>query len=224
MNHLLRSALSDSLTSHGVPVVEIEDGTFSAYDGELVLAGSVYEHSSGPKGVLLIVEVRAASPRLGDNVIVTSFGGHGEDLQQAFAQGYVRFLSSTFHVLLEALTSHSCDSPQAEIEVWRGEDCDWRAYIGPVIAHHSGEDTLSADYSAFHTQLRSLAESSLGAGTHWFSLFLGAFSSQVQTAEVLLDNQPWDAAQALLASHEWQATEQFQSLRNFSILVPADGV
>lgn len=128
-------------------------------------------------------------------------------------------LLGTFHVLIEGLTSHSCQEEQAEIEHWTGTNSAWTVYSGPLLTNHSGDSTLCAAYPAFIAQLTSLFKAKVPSGPHWVRVFLGAYDDKVQATEVLLDNETWEQGQSLLAAQEWPCTG-VPTVRHFILALP----
>ncbi|MCY1406452.1 hypothetical protein D3C76_421690 [compost metagenome] len=215
----ITSQLKAALEAHSLGVAE-HNGALSVEEGRLELEANVFDHAATSTSSTVVLEVQARSDQLAGQPIVECFAGVGESRDQAIADAFGKMLLGTFHVLIEGLTSHSCPEELAEIEHWQNDDSDWTVFSGPLLTMHSGDSTLNSTYPAFISQLTSLFVATVPPGPHWVRVFLCAYDDQVQAVEVLLDNEPWEQGQSLLAAQSWSCTPDYQSIRHFILALP----
>lgn len=212
--------LQEALVSHGLSAVQYAD-FISVEGGRLELKAEVFERETSSAGTATVVlEIRAHSALLGGSPIIECFAGMGDSKDQAISNAFAKMLLGVFHVLIEALTSHSCED-QVEIENWKRRDAAWKIFSGPLLTQYSDNSTLSDSYPEIISKLESLFAETATPGPHWIRVFVGAYHGRIQAIEVLLDNEDWEQAQPILASQGWACTEDYQSLRHFVLALPA---
>lgn len=220
LNKDILTQLQEALVSHGLPAVKYAD-FISVEGGRLELEAEVFEReilSAGKASIVL--EVRAYSAPLGGRPIIECFAGVGDSKDQAVSNAFAKMLLGVFHVLIEALTSHSCED-QVEVESWKRQDAAWKIFSGPLLTQYSDNSTLSDSYPEVISKLDALFVEMATPGPHWIRVFVGAYHGQIQAIEVLLDNEDWGQAQSILVSQDWACTEDYQSLRHFVLALPA---
>ena len=205
--------------AHGVACVRESAEVVSVDGGRLAIRAEFFVPEGAAAGVHALA-IQAYSQTLGDGAIVEMFTGVGDEVAAARSDAFSSFLLGVFHPLLEALTSHACDAPQADIEQWGGRQATWKVFSGPLISRSADASALKEDYPGFLDALRNLASTTLASGPHWVRVFVGGFHEKLAAAEVLLDNEPWEAGQALLATHPWRWGMEYRSLRHFMIAMP----
>jgi hypothetical protein len=213
------SMLHDALGHHGLESVK-QSNRISIEGGRLEFIADTFKHETSDDSVTLSLEVTASSPLLEGRSIVETFASNAATEDRALADTFYKFLLGSFHVLIEALTSHQCDEVQAELEHWTNRETTWDAYSGPLLTQSPSASTLAPAYPEFMAELTTLFLSQASRGPHWIRVFLASYHGRVQATEVLLDNEPWEEAHALLASRDWQCTEDYQSLRHFLLVLP----
>ncbi len=216
---MITAHLKTVLESHGLSVTERGD-ILSVDDGRLELRAEIFDREDHAGSHTVVLELQASSDLLGGRPIVECFAGVGSSRDKAVSDAFGKMLLGSFHVIIEALTSHACDEEQAEIEHWTRSDGSWQVFSGPLLSQHSGASTLSSSYPSFISQLNSLLIKTILPGPHWIRVFLGSYHDQVQVGEVLLDNEPWEAGQSLLLSQSWSCTNEYQSIRHFVLALP----
>ncbi|SEL80048.1 hypothetical protein SAMN05428989_2546 [Pseudoxanthomonas sp. GM95] len=213
-----QSLLQRALAAHGITASAVE-GVFHLQDG-LRLTPLVHEMPSRTEDFVVSLEVLAESPLLQGTVISERFAGLAADKAAAVAQAFEKFLLGVFHVMLEALSSHVCEAPQAEIERWQGVDGRWRVYSGPLLTQHSSNSVLSGSYGEALKLVQREFERGQRHGPHWVRVFIAAYHGQIQAAEVLLDNQNWTEGLGALDQISWHASEEYQAIRHFLVALP----
>lgn len=218
------------------PLDEVHELTLShrlaveRFDDHLLVGGTLRlyawdetgENGDGSSRVSLYVG--AQSPLLGERTLVEPFTSDGETAQAAMGQNLIKFCVGSFHVLVETLGQQHCCEDQVEIEHWRGQDRGWEVHTGGAIGLSYGDgntDTMLAAFPGLFARLRKLAEAQLAPGPHWLRIFIGLDNVSVVGAEVMLDNEPWKAAQRLLEEYPWPPGSGIRTLRQFSVLLPA---
>ena len=217
----VRSLLEQALEAHGVAAVHA-GGSFRLEHG-LVLTPLLHEIRAEPEPYVVSLEVLVDSPLLSGRTISEQFAGSGESRDQAVFDAFSKFLLGTFHVLLEALGGHVCDEPQAEIERWEGPSGSWNVYSGPVLAQYSTESVLFPVYTSGLSLLQQAFSGAQPGEPHWLRVFLASYHGQIQTAEVLLDNEPWPAGLDALDQLQWAVSDEYQALRHFAVALQANG-
>jgi hypothetical protein len=208
-----------SLEAHGLAsaidgnVVRLADGSDLSFEPR-VFDGPPNEHAK-----ITQLDMVVRSRRIPRRYIVESMAGLGEDQAEAEREAFGKFLTGPFHVLLTALADHTCDSNPAEWLTWKNGSASWRICDGPLVFNNTA-DTQTA-YPDFIPQLEKLFLASATREVHWVRVFLGSFNGKQTGGEVLLDNQPWPDAVALLNSQQWEFPQEYRSLRHFFVALPA---
>lgn len=214
VSDLVRSAVE----AHGLTARQ-EENVVHVDGGRLALEGYVFDKSKAA-GSTALLELVASAPLLGDHRIIECFAGVGASYEHAKQDAFKKMLMGTLHVLIEALTEHACDDEQVDVEQWRGDAASWKVFLGPLLTQQSSASTLTGPYSALLPELQDLFLRTAPPGPHWVRIFVGAYGGKVQASEVLLDNEPWDAALSLLEAQPWQCHDEYQSIRHFMLMIP----
>lgn len=208
-----------AVQAHGLACVSHGD-YFEVDAGNLWIRPDVYVKEENAAHVRVVLEVTAVSHLIGDEPIREAFAGSGVSIEAATTQAFGKFLLGSFHVLIEGLTSHRCESAQAEIEQWGSDDGGWTVYSGPLLTQHSSGSLIGPDFAAFFSQLQVLFESEVLPGPHWVRVFLGVMDGEIAGGEVLLDNRTWEPAQRMLFEFPWRCSQEYQTLRHFMLALP----
>ena len=221
MSEVLLDFLQASLAAHGLGC-QRAGGTIRAQDG-LTLEPRVFPREAVQGTAQTQVDFVIESPRLQGVPILDSFAGVGDTAENAEKNAAGKFLQGSFHVIVEALTTHSCDSEQVEWEEWSGTGHGWRVCSGPLLLIASREGARISGFEEFFPQLNTLFSQSMAAGPHWMRVFLGTLGGKHTGSEVLVDGEIWAAGQALLDAHAWVYPEGYASFRHLLIALPGDG-
>ncbi len=206
-----------AFTSHGLAAREVGQSIVVA-DSGLRVESLVTNQPSPAGGHMVCVEVATYSRRLGATPIVEGFAGFGSTQREAVGMAFGKFLLGTFHILIESLSDHVCEEQQASLLDWQGAPAHWRVYCGPVLSQSEPEGSAIAEQCArFLEALEPLFLKTAGAGSHWLRVFVGAFKGQVQTLEVLLDNERWVDAETFGRSWKWVTPRTYASARVFAV-------
>jgi hypothetical protein len=177
--------------------------------------------SPTPDDYIVAFELRAESARANGKFISSWVAGLGKTRPQALRQAFAKTIVSTFHVLLDALSDHTCAACQTDVEHWTGREAAWTVHAGALLTQHSGTSVFTDTYvMQAWPALRQLFEQTQTEGVHWISVFISGFQNALQEIDVLLDNEPWPEANALLACQPWQPVEAFGSARHFALAMP----
>jgi len=213
--------LNHALNAHGIPSV-IKDGATRIIAAPLLLEPQVFDvptqTPAAALGALVQLDVRAESPHTAPRFILESFAGVGDSPAAALQDAIQKFLSGTFHVVVTALAGHHCESEQTEWLDWPGAGAGWRVCAGGFMVH--GDATTDSSYPEFFHELETLFRARASAGPHWVRVFVASLNGTLTAAEVMLDNEPWKAAEALVRKWNWQPPSGYRSLRHFFIALP----
>jgi hypothetical protein len=166
------------------------------------------------------VDFAVASPRLNGVPFLDSFAGFGSTSEEAEKDAFAKFLTGSFHVIVESLTTHTCDEKQVEWVTWSGSGARWRTCEGPLITNSTHADAKVRGYSEFFPRLVRALESNLPSGPHWVRVFVAGLQGRIVGSEVLVDGEPWAPGEAMLAAHPWVLPESYSSLRQLNIALP----
>lgn len=124
--------VSDALLQHGIEVGRT--GDILLLPGDLGLRAFVHDLPSTNEGTHLVAfELVAASPLTANRPIYSSMFGHGDSREKAVANSFVKTMIGPLHVMLESLSNHVCDPPQALLEAWASATAAWNVFEGQMI-------------------------------------------------------------------------------------------
>ena len=213
--------LEHAVASRGLPVTRHPHHLSVDGDRLLLKAGAMPQPS--PQGrTIVTIQLQAHAAELRGRPIVETFAGAGNSHEEATADAFAKLETGTLHPLLEALTSHRCNEGQAALARWARTDATWQVHSGPTLAQHHEGLTLSDAYPSFLAGLSRRFLETVGPGPHWIRVFVACYNGQLQSSDVLLDNEPWPEGQRLLRAQPWATTQSFQSIRQFLLAMPAD--
>ena len=207
-----------TLEAHGIAsaidgdIVRLTDGS------DLCFEPRVFDGPPNERAKIIQLDIVVHSPRIPHRYIVESMAGIGADQAEAEREAFGKFLMGSFHVLLTALADHTCDSNPAEWLAWKNGSVSWRICDGPLLFHNTAATKTA--YPEFIQQLKNLFLASVSRDVHWVRVFLGSFHGKQTGGEVLLDNEPWPEAVALLNSQPWDFPQEYRSMRHFFIALP----
>lgn len=217
MKSLASNLVLKAVHQHGL-TGSIEDDRIIVDSGALILEAEVFEKNK--EAVLIVFEVYATSPQLNGQYIVESFAGWGKDTEAAINDAFMKFLVGSFHVLIESLVHHKCNSEQVDVKQWVNKNKTWEMYIGPTVISHSDESLLSNTYDSFANELKVLFAKKNLAEPAWIRVFVASFKGELAAVEVLLNNETWHEAQDLLRTQPWQHSQNYESVRQFMVALP----
>ena len=214
--------LERAVGAYGLPVTRHPHHI--AVDGDRLLLKAAAMPQPAPHGrTVMTLQVQAHAVELRGRPIVETFAGAGNDQDGAVADAFGKLEAGTLHTLLEVLTGHRCAQGQADIARWARKDAAWQVHSGPSLAQHLEGLSLSDAYPAFLAALSRRFLEVAPPGPHWIRVFVACYNGQLQSADVLLDNDPWPDGQRLLRAQPWATTQSFQSIRQFLLAMPAQG-
>jgi hypothetical protein len=212
--------LEQAVAARGLPVTRHPHHLSVDHDRLLLKAGAMLQPS--PEGrAVYTVQLQAHATELRGRPVVETFAGAGDSRDQAVNDAFNKLTNGSLHVLLEALSSHRCAEGQAAIARWARNDAAWEVHGGPTLAQHDGGLTLGDAYPVFLSALSKRFLKIAPPGPHWIRVFVACYDGRLQSADVLLDNDPWEEAQQLLRAQPWALTPSFQSIRQFLLAMPA---
>lgn len=221
MSEQLLECLRLSFASHGVEC-ERSGNVIRAADG-LAIEPRVFPRDPVGGTAQVQVDFAIESPRLSGIPFLDSFAGVGDTSENAEKNAFSKFLQGSFHVLAEALTTHSCDHDQVEWEDWSGAGHSWRVCTGPLLIIASRAGSRIEGFQEFFPPLTQLFTGSMTPGPHWMRVFMGAVDGKQMGSEVLVDGELWPVGQALLDAHPFSFPPGYASFRHLLVALPKDG-
>ena len=220
MSEQLLEFLQVSLASHGMKA-DRSGAAVHAQEG-LVIEPRVFPRDSVGGTAQVQVDFAIESPRLPGIRFLDSFGGVAGTAEDAEKNAFSKFLQGSFHVIVEALTTHDCDQDQVEWEDWSGAGHAWRICTGPLLLISSRPGSRIEGFEEFFPKLERLFGEAMDAGPHWMRVFWGALDGKQSASEVLVDGEAWPAGQALLDAHAFICPPGYASFRHLLIALPKD--
>jgi len=155
------------------------------------------------------------------DVMIESFGGFGDNRDEAVADAVANFAANSLHPLLAAFYGQVDD--QVTVEMWEIEAVMWRVIIGGYGIRTSEGIKVDVPEQAFQAIEGLIKGLTLEGTIHWVRTYYSQLNPKdvtlkEVTCEVLLDNEIWEEAQEQLAGLDWPQLEGFYSVRNFLIL------
>ena len=212
-------AVELAANAHGLTAKHV-DGWIELDGGALRIQPQVRPHSRTEDQVTVQLNIVVEARALGDLPLVDSFAGIGSNEEAAERDAFGKFLLGSFHVIIEALTVHVCDSDQIDWLRVAAPDRAWRVCSGVLLTQSNGPHTASPQYQAFFEKLQELLLSAEAGKPHWASVFFASFHGALKAVQVMLDGAPWEPATELLHTVAWDAPESYQSLRHLFIALP----
>ena len=205
-----RRLLAETLAQHGLPV---QDGTRV---GALHFDARVFSHPA-PAGVLVQVDVVLRHPALAADPLIESLAGWGETWRAAIGQSIAKFAVCSLHPIVAALLRSGDDDQVARIPVEHPAG-RFEFYAGPTITMFAETGPgVAAVLTPLLDALRSLP---LTRAVHGLRIFFEHSNGALNVNEVLLDNQPWEQGQAIVAATAFPDLPPMVATRLFGLLVP----
>ncbi len=186
--------------------------------GELRFGAWVYPHANRPKPQLQ-VDFTVAHPALAVPQLRESFAGFGDTWGDAARQTIVKFERNSMHVLIAALLDHSSCAEQVEWEPLGDAEARFEiCYGGMMQTFGAGKIPLLA--GLIDALKAKLAASPPSLAAHGLRVFLAHDGTQLSMAEVLLDNDPWEAGQQLAEAMDFSTGPEAWGVRWFAMVLP----
>lgn len=221
MSKQLLESLQVSFASHGVES-ESRGNVIRTPDG-LAIEPRVIPRDAVGGTAQVQVDFAIESPRLPGLDFLDSFAGVGDTTENAEMNAFSKFLQGSFHVIVEALTAHTCGHDQVEWEDWTVNGHKRRVCSGPLLMIASRPGSRIDGFQDFFPRLNRLFDETMPAGPHWMRVFLGSLEGRHTGSEVLVDGEVWPAGQALLDGHGFTLPPGYASLRHLLIVLPKEG-
>ena len=185
-------------------------------------------HRLRPDGKIVRLDIHVRARALGNRTLVESFGGIGDHEDGAFKDAFVKFLNSSFHVLLSVLVESRYGTEQVDWCVWEDANDSWRVCRSSVLVQDwpvtgtlpQGELAvkIGPELEAFYATLKDRLLPILTPEYHWVSVYLMKNGVETVGSEVLVDSLDWPEMKNLLVAHDWPMVGRY-SIRHFSMLV-----
>jgi hypothetical protein len=207
-----KEAFAAFLAGHGFPV---EDGSRI---GDFQFDARVFPHAR-PSGVLLQVDYEVRHPALATHRLLESFGGGGGTWHDAIGQTIQKFERASLHAIIATFLDRSACQDQVTWERYEHPSGQFELCLGSQL--HLYSPGPPAEFGpVFDALLAALRDVALSPAVHALRVFTCHQEGALTTNEVLLDNEPWEAGQAVVTGAHWQVPGVMVGTRVFSLLVP----
>jgi hypothetical protein len=217
MEEKLVDALVAGFAAHGIHCER--DGPRACAQDGLRIEPRLVQHGSVNGTVQVQLDFAIDTPRMAGVPFLDSVAGVGDSQELAVQNAFEKFVRGSFHVIMEALTEHRCESEHVEREVWESAGWSWDAFIGPLFLQATQPGARLGGFEQFYAAI-SQQFLTLAAGPHWMRVFLGALDGQVMGREVLVDGAHWPEGEALLDAHPFEHPHGYSSFRFLVIALP----
>jgi hypothetical protein len=176
----LNSILADLLQSHGLSVSQ-DDEWIVANDCLLALSATVVSENQLPSGYSLQLDIRVAPDS--SDVMIESFGGIGDNRDEAVADAVANFAANSLHTLLAAFYGQEDD--QVIVEMWEIGAVAWRVIIGGYGIRSSEGIKVAVPEQAFQVIEDLIKRLTLeGTGHQFWCGFMDRFISIKPTFKI----------------------------------------
>ncbi|MFX0061603.1 MAG: DUF6348 family protein [Candidatus Hermodarchaeota archaeon] len=151
-----------------------------------------------------------------NKTIIESFGGIGQDKDEAILSAQQNFAVNSFHVFLAAFFDPNDDHVTKEIWSIRGKKK--RVIIGNIGIRGEIPTENNVHVSWFEKFEKKIQMENLEQGIHWIRLYFAQMNNEQLECEVLLDNAHWEKMQKEMAAIDWPKSNNFFSVRIFIII------
>jgi hypothetical protein len=208
----VREAFAGLLREHGFAV----DGSRV---GALEFDAQVFPRPPG-RQLMVQVDFVVRHPALARDRIVESFAGVGATWQDALGQTVRKFGQGSLHPILAVLLDRSAGADQVEWERLSHPGGAFDVCLGPLLGLYSATPPAPIG-PLLAALLAALGGVPLSRTVHSLRVFTMHQDRTPMTAEVLLDNQPWAAGQAIVAAARYEGPPGLVGSRLFALLTPA---
>ncbi len=218
-SELLAEMAEAFLSAHGGLSAERRAETIAVPNAAFSCGVHVFLHSTPRESLVIQADFVVRAPSLGKRAIVESFGGSGETMPEAVTDVFRKFCLSCGHVLLAVFFGPERGGEQVKFETWHLPSRTMSVCLGSLLLLGSASPA-SHRFGSFLDLLRAKHIAGLDAGVHWIRVYYSANAQGRLGAEVLLDNEPWTAAELDLRTFPWPPAPEWYSMRNFFVVRP----
>ncbi len=202
------AAFDAALRDHGVRL-----GRKTKIDASLIVELS-------PSGVVgTQVDFAVSHPALAVPWLKQSFSGHGATYREAVGQAVHKFELGALHTFIEGLLSPGSAADQVERERYEHPGGAFELVSSTQLVLPTGQPVPEAG-PPVDQLLEALRAEPLTPEVHGLGVYLRYQDGRPRIAEVLLDNQPWPAGEAVAAAAPAPLPDGEVTMRAFGLLVP----
>lgn len=213
-----RAVFAAYLEGHGLAVEPT--GTTAQRVGEMEIDALVVRIEVS-NGVRAQVDFIVRHPRLEGGMVCESFVARGDTWDAAMREDALTKLErGTLHVLIASLVDPASCPDQVEWETWDLPSGPFRVCLGGQLLLWGAASTPLAEL--LDSLRDAIAEEPLSRRVHAIRVFAAREKERSLADEVLLDNTPWPAGEALCREHRWPIRDAPWATRVFMMLVPDD--
>jgi Family of unknown function (DUF6348) len=203
--------LVEALTQHGLTVEE------GARVGALRFDARAFPHRASA-GVIVQVDFLLRHPALAADPLIESLAGWGETWSTAIGQCVSKFAVCSLHPIMAGLlgarggrevTRIPVDHPSGRFELCVGPTITMFASTGPEMG------------PVLTSLLDALPSVPLARAVHGLRIYLQHTDGALNINEVLLDGEPWEQGQVVVAATSFPDLPPMVATRLFGLLVPA---
>jgi hypothetical protein len=152
--------------------------------------------------------------------LVESFGGGGANWHDAIGQTIQKFERASLHPIIATFLDRSACQDQVTWERYGHPSGPFELCLGSQL--HLFSPGPPAEFGpVFDALLGALRGVELSRAVHGLRVFTCHQEGALTTNEVLLDNEPWAAGQAVVANASWDVPRVMVGTRVFALFVPA---
>ena len=208
--------LVQALEAHGI-ACRLKDEVVTLAGESVHFYARVALRPSNPGRAVALIEFCIAAPQLEGRLLKTVFAGMGEDRDAAIGNAFTKFLLCPFHVLLSALTGHTCDAGSEEWHTVPGQ-IPWDICTSPLLTQ--GITAGTVPMTSLKEELVALLLEGAEPEMHWADVFFAMEDGEQISRDVRRDGAPWPEGDELIANWDWAPSQGFVSGRYFFIARP----
>jgi hypothetical protein len=205
-----RAAFAALLHGHGVVL-----------DDETTIDARLFVHPAPPGMVMSQVDFAVTHPALATGRLVESFAGHGPTWRAAVGRAVGTFERGSLHPIVNGLLRPGSAADQVQRERYEHPGGPFDLVLGAQLSYLTDRPVPSVG-PLLDRLLDVLRERELARAVHSLRVFTAYRDGRLQTNEVLLDNEPWPAGEAVVADSPAPLPDGAVAVRTFTLLTPVE--
>ncbi|MFX1255325.1 MAG: DUF6348 family protein [Promethearchaeota archaeon] len=202
---------------HGIQT-QIQDDWLIFQNKQIKINGEIVSETKYKNFFSVQLDVRLQLDT--NTTIIESFGGIGQDKDEAILSAQENFAVNSFHVFLAAFFDPNDD--QVTKEIWSIGGKKKQVIIGNMGIRGQIPTENNVHVSWFEKFEKKIKAENLEQEINWIRLYFAQMNNEQMECEVLLDNEPWEKMQREMAVIEWPKSKNFFSVRIFIIIQDID--
>ena len=210
----LNDILLKLLQSHGVSASVQSDWveTSAGYK----FAASVVREMPSPEGTVnLQLDFYVDLPD--GRLLIESFAGLGTSRDEAINDGFRKYVSNSFHVILFSISA-TAKTDQAEIEQWAINGQERNVVIGGMGIRRFTDAKFNPPTEWFSAVQKQIEHLPLDERSHWIRCYYAQMDGKPMAIEALLDNEESSILVDTMKQIDWPIDSEFYGLRIFLVV------